>query len=209
MALVGAAVAAVGVGLGYSAMRSQKKAASEQAQAVRESEQASIDEQRRQFNQMVSLLSPYVTAGKEAIDPQKDLLGLSGEEKQKEALSSLENSPFFKGLFQQGENAILQNAGATGGLRGGNVQSALAQFRPQMFADVIQQRLANLGGLASLGQSSAAMQGNAGANMASNVGSIYSAIGAQNAQQAAASGAQRQNFISTLGNIGGLILGRF
>ncbi len=60
-------------------------------------------------------LSPYTTTGMEA---------------QQGAISGLEGSPIFQALARQGEDAILQNASATGGLRGGNVQGALGQFRP-------------------------------------------------------------------------------
>ncbi|WP_449405980.1 hypothetical protein [Massilia phosphatilytica] len=37
-------------------------------------------------------------------------------------------APRFQALQQQGNDAILANASATGGLRGGNVQGALGQF---------------------------------------------------------------------------------
>ena len=47
---------------------------------------------------------------------------------------------------------MLQNASATGGLRGGNIQGALAQYRPQMLQDYITQQYGRLGGLTQLGQ---------------------------------------------------------
>ena len=50
-------------------------------------------------------------------------------------------------MVRQGEEAILQGASATGGLRGGNVQAALAQFRPAMLNRFVQQQYERLGGL--------------------------------------------------------------
>ena len=96
-----------------------------------------------------------------SLGAQEDLLGLNGADAQGRAISQIENSPYFSGLVKQGENAILQNASATGGLRGGNTQAALAQFRPNMLAAAIDQQYQRLGGLTSLGQNAAAGVGNA------------------------------------------------
>ena len=55
-------------------------------------------------------------------------------------------------MVQQGQDAILQNASAIGGLRGGNTQAALAQFRPALLSQLIAEQYNRLGGLSSLGQ---------------------------------------------------------
>lgn len=112
---------------------------------------------------------------------QQDLLGLNGNAAQGAAISNIENSPYFSGLVQQGENAILQNASATGGLRGGNTQGALAQFRPNMLAAAIDQQYQRLAGITSLGQNAAAGVGNAGMNMANNNSQLFGQIGAAQA----------------------------
>lgn len=123
-----------------------------------------------------------------------------GAQAQQTAVNQLEQSPMFQALAQQGENAILQNASATGGLRGGNVQGALAQFRPQLLNQQIQQRFQQLGGITSLGQQSAAGVGTSGMNAATNIGQAYTQAG--QAQAGAAIG-QANAFNSGLGQIAG------
>lgn len=171
-AIVGATVAASA----YSAKKSSK-AASKAADAQVESSQAAVDEQRRQFDAAVQALSPYTSVGKQALVAQKQLLGLSGAAQQKYAIQNIENSPYFQSVAKQGENAILQNSSATGGLRGGNVQGALAQFRPQLLNQLVQQQYQNLGGLTQVGQASAAGQANAGLQTGSNVSNLLNQQG--------------------------------
>lgn len=116
-----------------------------------------------------------------SLQQQQDLLGLNGADAQGRAISGIENSPYFSGLVKQGENAILQNASATGGLRGGNTQGALAQFRPQMLAAAIADQYQRLGGLTSLGQNAAAGVGNAGQNAANANSALLGQVGAAQA----------------------------
>ena len=76
---------------------------------------------------------------------------------------------------------MLQNASATGGLRGGNIQGALAQYRPAMLTNAINQQYANLGGLTQMGQNSAAGVGSSGMTSANNVASLLAQQGAASA----------------------------
>ena len=167
------------------------------------SAEAGIEEQRRQFDTLVEIMSPYVGAGVEGIEGQQALLGLSGTEAQQQAISGLEDSPLFQSLARQGEEAMLQQASATGGLRGGNIQGALAQYRPQLLNQQIQQQLGNLGGLSSLGQASAAGQAAAGQATGANISSLLQQQGAATAGgQLAAGQAGQQSFGSLLGLTG-------
>lgn len=136
---------------------------------------AGIEEQRRQFDLAAQILAPYVEmglpaaerlapveqAGMEALTPlssiaqnayapfeaQMALAGVLGPDAQRAAIQNLETSPEFRALVRQGEEAILQNASATGSLRGGNVQAALGQFRPAMLQNLINTQYERLGGL--------------------------------------------------------------
>ena len=157
--------------------RAAGKAAGQQADAA----QAGIEEQRRQFDRLQELLSPYVQAGQPALQAQQALLGLGGPEAQQQAIAQLEGSPMFQALARQGEEAMLQQASATGGLRGGNLQAALAQFRPQMLAQAIEDQYSRLGGMTTLGQQSAAGVGSAGMQSA---GQIAGLLGQQGAARA-------------------------
>ena len=206
MAATTAIVAGTVAASAYSANRSAK-ASKKAAEAQTESSQKGIDEQRRQFDKLVSLLSPYTKAGTGALKGQQNILGLGGAAAQRAAISGIEKSPYFQATAKQGENAILQNASATGGLRGGNVQGALGQFRPQLLNQLVQQQYQNLGGITSLGQNSAAQTGNAGMQSASNIGNLLQAGGA--AQAGGILGAQQaQNqFIGNLVGLGGAAIG--
>lgn len=186
----------------------QADAASEAAGIQGAASQAGIDEQRRQFNEIQRLLQPYVGAGTTAIkglspyaqagapalQQQMALAGLGGAQAQQAAIDQIAQSPLLQAQMKQGEEAMLQRASATGGLRGGNLQAALAQFRPQMLQQAITDQYGRLGGLtalgqqttqnlAQLGQASAARVGATGMESAGNIANL---LGQQGAAQAGA-----------------------
>ena len=177
----------------------QSKAAGKAADAQTAAADAGIGEQRRQFDKVQELLSPYADAGTQALSGQLALAGLSGSDAQQAAITSIEQGPQFEMLRDQGETAILQNASATGGLRGGNVQGALAQFRPQLLSGLIEQQYGRLGGIAASGQNASAGLGTAATNMGNNVSNLY---GQQGAAQAGGAVAGGQAFGNVLGGIG-------
>jgi len=123
----------------------------------------------------------------------------AGIDEQRRQFEAIQSGPQFQAMTQQGENAILQNASATGGLRGGNVQGALAQFRPQLLNQLIEQQYGRLGGLTSIGQNAAAGVGNAG--MATG-NSITNLLAQQGAAQAGGALGQAAGFGNALGGIG-------
>lgn len=172
-------VAVAGATLVGGAM--QSRAASRAAGAQEAAAEAAIEEQRRQFDAIQNLLRPYVEAGGPALQAQQALLGLLGPEEQAKAIAGIESGQGFQSLVRQGEEAMLQNASATGGLRGGNIQGALAQFRPQMLQSAIEEQYARLGGMTTLGQNSAAGVGAAGMQSASNIGALMQQGGAARA----------------------------
>ena len=194
--LSGAALAGIAVGGAtlISGM-AQADAAESAAQTQAGASQAGIAEQRRQFEAIQKLLEPYVQAGTGAIsqlqpfqqagaqafEQQQAIAGLRGPEAQRAAIAQIEQSPFLQSQIQQGEEALLQRASATGGLRGGNIQGALAQFRPQMLQEALDQQYARLGGLTALGQQSAAGVGAAGMQTGQAVAGLLQQQGAARA----------------------------
>jgi len=196
------ALVSVGGNLLFSSM--QADAASEAAGAQSGAAQAGIDEQRRQFDEMQRLLAPYVQAGQPALAGMQNLIGLGGAEAQQQAIAGIEQSPLLQALTRQGEEAILQRASATGGLRGGNVQAALAQFRPQMLQQALEQQYSRLGGLTSLGQQSAARVGTAGMETGVNVGNLLQQQGAARAGGALGSAAPFAQLAQIPGQLAGL-----
>ena len=224
--LSGAALAGIAVG-GATLVSglAQADAASDAAAAQTQASEAGIAEQRRQFDKVQELLKPYVEAGTGAIEglqpyaeagvpamqAQQALLGLAGPEAQRKAIAELAAGPQMQALVQQGENALLQQASATGGLRGGNIQAALAQFRPQVLSELIGQQYSRLGGLtalgqettsnlARLGQASAAGTGAAAQESGANIASL---LAQQGAAQAGAQMAQGRAFASIPAAISG------
>jgi hypothetical protein len=183
------------LGGAFEGSESVSQASAAQQQAA----QGGIDEQRRQFDAVQKLLQPYTQAGAGALAQQQALLGMGTPEAQQQAINALQSGPQFQALQQQGENAILQNASATGGLRGGNVQGALAQFRPALLSGLIDQQYSRLGGLASLGQNAAAGVGNAGMSTGTNIATLLGRQGQAQAggilgQQSALTGGINQAF---------------
>lgn len=176
----------------------QAEAAGDAAQLQAQSAQQGIAEQQRQFNAIMELMKPYVQSGTQSLSAQQALAGLGGFDAQQQALNQFQASPMFQGIAQQGENAILQNAAATGGLRGGNVQGALGQFRPALLNQLVQQQFQNLGGLTSLGQNAAAMQGNAGQAAGANIGNLLQQEGRALAGGAVAKGSVGASGFNTL-----------
>jgi hypothetical protein len=173
-----------------------ESASAAQAGAAKEG----IEEQRRQFDAVQKLLAPYVSAGAPALEAQQAFLGLKGPEAERAAIERIKGGETFQALASQGEEALLQRASATGGLRGGNIQGALAQFRPALLSSLIDQQYGRLGGMTALGQQSAAGVGAAGQQTGVNVANL---LGQQGAAQAGAEIAQGKAFAAIPSAISG------
>lgn len=175
---------AVGLIVGGSSIGSalvQDRAAGKAARAQSAAAQLGIKTLSDADSLLQELLKPYVQAGTSALQGQQNLLGLGGAGAQQQAIAGIQNSPMFAAMARQGEQGMLQNASATGGLRGGNLQGALGQFRPQLLNQLIDQQYARLGGLTSIGQNAAVGVGNAGMNTGQNIANLYGQQGAASA----------------------------
>jgi hypothetical protein len=203
------AAAVVGGSLvgGVMSSNAQKKAAKTAASAETYAAELQIEESRRQFDQIRQLMSPYVNAGNMALVEQQSLAGLLGRDAQQASINDIQNSSQFAALQQQGENAILQNAAATGGLRGGNTQGALAQFRPALLNQLIESQYSKLGGLTSIGQNAAAGVGNAGMTTTGQINQALGNMGSAQAGAALARGQANAQLAGTLSNAAGTLLG--
>lgn len=230
MSFVASAIAVVGVGSAVIKGNAAARASRAQVQGA----EAGIAEQRRQFEAAQAVLAPYVDAGEEALTglkpyvdvgpealaQQRVLAGLEGPEAQRAAIDALAANPEFQALTRQGEEAMLQNASATGGLRGGNIQGALAQYRPQMLQDYIGQQYGRLGGLtalgqttsqniAQLGQASAAGTAAAGLQTGADIAGLYGDIGGYRAGNALAQGKMWGGILGAASKFGGAASGKW
>lgn len=120
--------------------------------------------------QGIAGLNNFSQGGQNAFQAQQALTGALGPEAQQQAMSGIQNSAMFQGLLQQGNQNILQNASATGSLRGGNTMAALGQFAPALLNQQIQQQIGNLGTQAGLGANAAGTLGGYGVNAAQGIG---------------------------------------
>ena len=201
---MGIATAIIGSAIvgGVMSSRAQKSAAKTASGAQTRAAEQSIAEQRRQFDAVQQLMAPYVQSGTTALSRYNALTGLSGEEAQQTLINQITSGAEYGSLVRQGEEAILQSASATGGLRGGNTQSALARFRPEILSSLIRDEYSRLGGMVSMGQNAAAGLGNAGMQTGQNISNQYGQIGQAQAGAALARGQATANM---WGNIAGSV----
>lgn len=126
--------------------------------------------QQAAAQQGINAYSPYTQLGASSVEQVRNLLGLGGADAQQTAISGIQASPEFQSMLKQGESSILANAAATGGLRGGNTQAALAQFSPALLSNLINQKVGTYTGLANSGQ-----------NAAGSIANLYAQQGAARA----------------------------
>jgi hypothetical protein len=131
---------------------------------------------------------------------------ITDQQAQQAEIDKITGGAQFGELTRQGEYAIQANASATGGLRGGNTQAALGQYRPALLQSLIDRQLQQYGGLAQSGQNAAANTGTAAQNAGAQVNQALGDRGAAQAGAALAGGAAWQNagagLLQTFGNYG-------
>lgn len=240
---IAAGVGAVG-GAAISAMGANS-AADTQAQAT----QSQIGQQNYEFQTIQGLLSPYVSAGTNALSGYttaqgnysgelgqyattvgqlNNLTGANGASAQNTALKGLTSNPLYTNSMNLGQQAILANASATGGLRGGNTISSLGYLPGQILSNVEQSQIGNLGtslngitgllngyqtqvgqyaGLVQQGENAAAGTGTAALQTGNNITSLIGQGGAINAGSTLATSnsitGALNNFTSYLGTNSG------
>lgn len=219
----GVAGALISADASNRAQKSQERIAQQQLEEQRAANAAAL-QQQSPYAEVgmtgVGGLQGYQEAGTAALAQQRALAGLDGPQAQAAAIAQLEASPQFQALAQQSEEAILANASATGGLRGGNVQGALAQNRQILLSSLIEQQMQRLGGLAgagqaaaggiaSLGQAAAAGQAATGLTSSQLTGQILQGIGASRAGGIMAQGAAMQQGVGAIGQAAGGASGQF
>lgn len=197
------ATAAIGAGTsllsGILGSKGAKSAAKAQAQAINRG----IDVQNQQFQQERADSLPFLQAGQGALGQTQGLLGLQGNDIQSQLIAALKGSPAFTSLYDTGADTILQNAAATGGLRGGNTQNSLAQFGSGLLATVIQNQLQNLGGLVNIGSGTAGQLGAMGQNSANAISDLLVQGGNAKATGIAGQTAAWQGVLNGVGNAAG------
>ena len=151
----------------------QKKATRKAEAAMLEELQKGIAQQQQNFDLISGDYAPARAVLAPSVGAMGDLVGINGEATQQSAMDRLKASPLYKSLFSSGEEAVLQNAAATGGVRGGNTQRSLADFGADTFAQLIQRQLGNLGGLADIGLGGVGATANASTHNADALTALF------------------------------------
>lgn len=206
---IAAAATVASVGGAYLSGQEKADAAEKAAGAQQNAYEQGMISNRNGLKDIKSTMSPWIQLGTLAMDRQKQLLGLGTQEQEQQRINEIQNSPQFNAMFQQGENAILQNASATGGLRGGNIQAALAMFRPSVLSNIINQRLAQYGALSNQGQQASGLISQAIQNSTNNDINAAQGIGAAQAGAFAAQGAANAAPFGAISDLGSTYLGGF
>lgn len=211
-------LAVAGASLADAAMSSDasRSAANKQADATA----SQIGQQNYEFNTVRDLLQPYVDAGKNALPGYQaaqgnfqqglnlygrvlgqlnNLTGANGSPAQQAAINGLQSNPLYTTSMNLGQQAILANASATGGLRNGNTIANLGYLPGQVLSNVMGTQIGNLGtslngvtgllngqntavsqfgGLLNLGENAAAGTGQAAMSTGNNISSAIGAGGA-------------------------------
>ena len=102
-------------------------------------------------NAAAGTLNPYIQGGGGAFDYQSALSGAMGNQAQADAYARYMQSPGQEYLRNQGEQAILRNSSATGGLGGGNVLQELQRHGIGLAAQDFANSFDRLGSLSQLG----------------------------------------------------------
>lgn len=200
-----AAIAAVAV-VGSAVISSQ--ASSDAADAQERASGKAVDTRNAQFTETKRLLQPWITTGVDAQKGQADLIGLGGVDAQQAAIDRLQGGAEFGSMKRLGENAILQNASATGGLRGGKTQAALAQYDDTLLSTLINQQYARLGGLSTEGRAAASAVGGVGTSVAEGNANDINNAGAAAAGGILGQGAAKVGAINGLTNAAGVYMGQ-
>lgn len=189
----------------------QSKAAKQAAQLQYDAAMAGLNEERRQFDITRADYQPYQDLGKSAINPLGNLVGVNGADAQQTIIDQLKGGPLYSSLIDSGEEALLANASATGGLRGGNTQDALARFRGDTLNSVIADQLAQYSGLVGIGSGATDAVSNFGANAVARQNALRNQGASAQAQakliQAGIAARNWANFGSSLDDALAAILG--
>lgn len=161
--------------------RSLKKGSRRAEAAILAASEKAIAENQRQFGVTQANFEPFLQAGRSALGAQGDLMGINGTPQQQTAIDALKASPLYQSIFRNGEETLLQNGSATGGMRGGNMQRGLADFGADTLSSVIQQQLAQLGGMSGMGLGATGDLGRFGAANAGALSNLYGVQGSARA----------------------------
>lgn len=185
-ALIGAGVAAAG---GITAAEISSNSAGNAADKQQSSANYATQVQQQEFQQQQANQQPWLNAGSNALSQMQN-----PSFQQNFTAADFQQDPGYQFDLQQGQQALERSAAAKGGLQSGGFMKGMAQYTQGMASNEYQNaynrfqqnkttNFNQLASIAGLGQTANGQLGQAGQNMASNVGGI--AMSNANAQGAA------------------------
>ena len=145
-------------------------AADSASDATTDASQASIEEQRRQFNLIRQDTAPYRVAGREALTTLRNLNAGN--------FNAFVESPGYQFTRDEGLKAIDRSAVArTGGLGGRSVKEA-QRYASGLASTEFGNFWNRIAATAGIGQTAVGQSGTAGMNAAGNIGNAYMTAGA-------------------------------
>lgn len=207
----GAALATVAVGA-YAANK-QAHAAKDAANASQNATDASLAEQKREFDINQQNQAPWLQTGKSALSMLAGMYGLnsdgSGQAANAPDYSAFYNSPDYQFALQQGQQQQDRTAAANGTLFSGAHTADAIKFGQGLASQQFGNFYNRLAGLAGVGQTAANQLGAYGQNYANAVGNLNM----QNAGNQMSSIYDRANATSNFANgvagLGGALTGYY
>lgn len=223
----GSVVGAVGAS---KAAGAQADAAKSAAQLQHEDQQASLAEQKRQFDLQQSNMAPWLKAGTQGINTLSGLLSKPGEGLltpwtdtfQAPTVDQARQTPGYQFALQQGQNTIQNSAAAQGGLLSTGTMKTLDQFSQGLadttYSDTYNRALGEyqqrynifqgnqtnefnrLASISGAGQQAATTLGQFGQQAAQNVTNINATAGAQQGNSLMAAGSARASGYAGIAN---------
>lgn len=109
---------------------------------------AQLKMQQEQLDYLKGVQQPVLDIRNKALPSLYGFYDPSNTQGQQQFVDSAMQSPFYNQMIQQGEEAVLRNAAATGGLRSGTTSQNLARNSQNVLQGLVNQQLQGLGSFA-------------------------------------------------------------
>lgn len=161
--------------------------------AQRDAAEQQLGFQREALDYMKGVQAPVLAQRDRSLGVLGDFY--NNPQSQQQFISDTMASPFYQQLVDQGETSVLRNAAATGGLRSGGANQALAQNSQNVLMNLTNQRLGGLSSLAGMPINTA------------GISNVYQNMGNTAAQSGIAQANTRQQGLGQLFGLAGSIFG--
>lgn len=189
---------------GSKAAKAQKAGAQAAADASDRATEATIAEQRRQYDQTRADYAPYRETGYKALDTLAGLYGVGGAKI--DPTAALEATPGYKFQLEQGLQAVDRQNSARGALNSGGADKARMRYASGLAASNYDSYANRLAALAGVGQSATGSTAAAGSAAANAITSAYGTNAATTGNAAIAAGnASASSYANTGSAINGTV----